>query len=260
MLNKHLTLEVLSNHQIAEDTYALTLSAPPEILREFVPGQFAHIELPGEDESRLLRRPISVNYVDFARSTLHFAYLLVGAGTRRLSKTAAGEKLDVLAPLGHGFQVEERHKRIWLVGGGIGIAPLYSLFDCYKDREYTAFLGYKSAKYAYEIEAFRRSCREVFVTSDDGTLGEEGFVTDVLARELRKGKPDLILSCGPTPMFRALKAVWEEAGGDIETQVSLEQHMGCGTGGCYTCTALVAGSMKRVCVDGPVFPIQEVSV
>ncbi len=259
MIEKHIFSRVISNEKIARDTYVMVLTANDDIMTYFRPGQFAHIKLPAS-ASRLLRRPISVNYADYAEKTLHFAYLITGEGTKRLSHCAAGDQLDILAPLGQGFKVKDNHRKIWLVGGGIGIAPLLTLGNFYKDREYSAFLGYKSREYAYQTADFENFCKHVFIASDDGTIGERDFVTTVLQKQLEKEKPDLILSCGPLPMFRALKKVWEQAGADVDTQVSMEQHMGCGVGGCYTCTCMVAGSMKRVCIDGPVFDIREVAL
>lgn len=259
MIKKHDICRVASLEPLAKDTYALTLKVNGDMLKYFRPGQFAHIRLPHAGEY-LLRRPISVNTIDREAETMRFAFLIQGEGTRRLSQCRPGDELDILAPLGQGFKVKESHQKIWLVGGGIGIAPLLSLRDTVPGREYTAFLGYKSREYAYERKEFEGFCKAVHVTSDDGSIGEKNFVTEALRRELEKEKPDVILSCGPLPMFRSLKRVWEEDGKNVETQVSMEQHMGCGTGGCYTCTCMVAGAMKRVCMDGPVFDIREVEL
>ena len=256
---KHYEAEVLENKQIAKNTFLLTLAAHDDTIKFFRPGQFAHIKIPNSD-AMLLRRPISINRLDVDRKQMQFAYLLMGKGTRRLSQIPPEERLDILAPMGQGFKIRENHKKIYMVGGGIGIAPLLSVADYYQDRSFTAFLGYKSADYAYQTKEFGALCDKVVITSDDGTIGAKGFVTDALKEELKREKPDLIISCGPPPMFRALKKVWKEVSPEVETQVSMEQHMGCGAGGCYTCTCMVAGSMKRVCMDGPVFDIREVEL
>lgn len=257
-MEKQCFAEVIENKPIAQKTYLLTVRVTDEMVRLFVPGQFAHIKVPHSD-SRLLRRPISIHAVEESEATMQFAYLVQGEGTQRIAASVPGDALDILAPLGNGFAIRPEHKKIWLVGGGIGIAPLYSLKNAYPDRSYRAFLGYKSSEYIYETERFEAFCASTAILTDDGSAGEKGFVTDALARALEKEKPDVILACGPTPMFRSLRAVWEKCG-RVETQISMEQHMGCGVGGCYTCTCGVGGKMKRVCVDGPVFDIGEVEL
>lgn len=257
-MQRHFTGTVASNMQIAKDTFLMAIETPEEIVGAVRPGQFIHIAVPSPD-GQILRRPISVNYVDRAAGTIQIAYAVVGGGTERLSQCKSGTALDILGPLGKGFVLGPGHQVVWLVGGGIGCAPLLSLAED-RGRVYTAFLGFRSYAYAYETEAFEGFCKKVLVSSDDGTMGHRGFVTDLVRKRLEVEKPNVILACGPTPMLRALKEVWQEAGGDIEVQVSLEQRMGCGTGGCYTCTCAVAGSMKRVCKDGPVFDISEVSL
>ncbi len=257
-MERHFTGTVASNSQIARDTFLMAIQLPREVALAVRPGQFIHIAVPSSD-ARILRRPISVNYVDRAAGTVHIAYAVVGGGTELLSRCGAGTKLDIVGPLGKGFVLRPEHKTVWLVGGGIGCAPLLTLAED-RQRAYTAFLGFKSEEYAYETDAFERFCKKVLVSTDDGSMGAHCFVTDLVKRRLEAEKPSVILACGPTPMLRALKQVWQEAGGDMEVQVSLEQRMGCGTGGCYTCTCAVGGSMKRVCTDGPVFDISEVAL
>ena len=138
MIKKHFTEKVLANELIAQNTYLMRLTCTEDFLRIYRPGQFAHIEIP-HAKDLLLRRPISINYVDFEKKEVHLAYNAVGKGTRLLSLVRAGDMLDVLMPLGNGFQLAGDMKRVWLVGGGIGIAPLKSLYCKYPDREYTAF-------------------------------------------------------------------------------------------------------------------------
>ena len=128
MIKKHDICRVASLEPLAKDTYALTLKVNGDMLKYFRPGQFAHIRLPHAGE-HLLRRPISVNTIDREAGTMRFAFLTQGEGTRRLSQCRPGDELDILAPLGQGFKVKESHQKIWLVGGGIGIAPLLSLLD-----------------------------------------------------------------------------------------------------------------------------------
>ena len=256
MIKKQFAERVLENRLIAENTYLMRLTCAEEVIRLFRPGQFAHIEIPNAGEL-LLRRPISINYVDSAKKEVHLAYNVVGKGTERLSYVHPNDVIDVLMPLGNGFQLTDSMKKVWLVGGGIGIAPLKSLTCKYPDREYTAFLGYRSKSCVYEVkdlEAFAKT----YVTTDDGSYCRKGFCTDVLLEEIEKsGAPDVILACGPHLFFRSLARVVEKIGG-IPAFVSLEQRMGCGTGGCATCVCKVGGKHKKVCLQGPVFPIREV--
>ncbi len=251
-MKKHYVETVISNDLIAANTYLLKLTCEEAFLRWFRPGQFAHIEIPHAKES-LLRRPISINSVDEQKKQVHIAYNAVGKGTRLLTLVKPGDTLDLLMPLGNGFNIREDMKKIWLVGGGIGCAPLKSVMDKYPDREYKAFLGYRTRDAVYEEKDFAAGA-EVFLSTDDGTYGICGFCTNALANELKKEQPDVILACGPHLFFKSLaKNV-----GDVPTQVSLEQHMGCGTGGCTTCVCKVGGEYKRVCMQGPVFDIREV--
>ncbi len=253
MIKKHFTEQVLANDLIAQNTYLMKLTCTEDFLRLYRPGQFAHIEIPNAKEL-LLRRPISINYVDFGKKEVHLAYNTVGKGTKLLSLVRAGDTLDVLMPLGNGFQLADNMKKVWLVGGGIGIAPLKSLYCKYPDREYTAFLGYRNREYVYEAHDFELFAK-THITTDDGSYCTRGFCTDVLRAELEEsGPPDVILACGPHVFFKSLA----RAAGDIPTFVSLEQHMGCGTGGCATCVCKVGGQYKKVCLQGPVFDIREV--
>ncbi|MDL2236679.1 dihydroorotate dehydrogenase electron transfer subunit [Christensenellaceae bacterium OttesenSCG-928-K19] len=251
-MKKHYSEKVLSNELIAQNTYLLKITCEDEFLKWFRPGQFVHIQIPAANEL-LLRRPISINYVDYEKRQVHIAYYVVGKGTRLLSQVRPGDILDVLMPLGNGFSITSSMQKIWLVGGGIGNAPLKSMFSKYMDREYKAFLGFRCEDAVYQ-EADFCEYAATCVTTDDGSYGGCGFCTDVLKEELAKDTPDVILACGPMPLFKTLASIV----GDIPTQVSMEQHMGCGTGGCATCVCGIGGENKRVCLEGPVFDIKEV--
>lgn len=256
MIKKHFLEQVLENKLIAENTYLMKLTCTDEFIRIFRPGQFAHIEIPNAREL-LMRRPISINYVDIEKKEVHLAYNVVGKGTRILAGVRPEEKIDLLMPLGNGFQLTDEMKKVWMIGGGIGIAPLKSLICKYSDRDYTAFLGYRNRTCIYEVSDFEQFAK-TFVTTDDGSYGIKGFCTDVLKDEMEKnGAPDVILACGPHLFFRSLARVTESIPG-LPVFVSLEQRMGCGTGGCATCVCKVGGKHQKVCLQGPVFPIREV--
>lgn len=252
VIEKHFTVEVRENVPIAANTYLMTMECPDGLSKFFRAGQFMHIEIPGSGEL-LMRRPISINWVDAQKKEILIAYSVMGKGTARLTGVLPGQELDILAPLGNGFMVKPDMKKIWLVGGGIGCAPLRSLYAKFPDREYKAFLGFRSAECVYQ-EAEFSAFADVHISTDDGSCGFNGFCTQLLQRELEKDRPDVILSCGPAPFFKALSKVI----GDVPTQVSLEQRMGCGTGGCATCSCGINGEYKRICVQGPVFDIKEV--
>lgn len=250
---KRTEARVESNRLIADNAYKMVMHVERDIVDAAKPGQFIHIDVPGSD-SRILRRPISINYMDGDR--LAIVYAVVGDGTRRLTSVREGEKLDILAPLGNGFAVDNDAKKVWIVGGGIGVAPMLFAARAFADREIEAFLGYRTRTAIYETELFDEVCKCVTVTTDDLTLGKHRFVTEPIKERLQTERPDVILACGPLPMFRALK----EAVQDVPLYLSMEQRMGCGMGGCYTCTCKTKNGMKRVCKDGPVFRAEEVEL
>jgi dihydroorotate dehydrogenase electron transfer subunit len=256
MLNKNSILAVAENVQIAKDIYQMKLAVDRESLKFYRPGQFLHIKVPGAQEL-LLRRPISVNDYNVDEGWIQIAYLVIGEGTRRLALLREGDRVDVLFPLGNSFKLEENQKKVFLVGGGIGIAPLLSVTTYYPDREYTALLGYRAREYVYQIEEFEKKA-SVFVTTDNGSYGQKGFATDLLAERIAADRPDVIFSCGPHCFFESLKKSVEGTG--IPTYASLEQRMGCGTGGCSVCVCAIAGENKRICVEGPVFDLAEVEL
>lgn len=252
MIQKQYIETVVSNEPVAQSTWRIVITCSDEFLKLFRPGQFAHIKIPRAEEL-LLRRPISISHVDRERKQVHMVYGLVGKGTTLLSQLAVGETLDVLMPLGNGYRVTDDMKKIWVIGGGMGVAPLRSLPARYPDREYTAFLGFRSKDFMYSLEEFEKFA-DTIVMTDDGTCGKKGFCTEALAERLETDRPDVILACGPLVFFKTLARV----AGDVPVQVSMEQHMGCGVGGCATCVCKIGGEYRRVCVEGPVFDIREV--
>lgn len=248
---KQLMGTLLDNQRLNREMFLMTIGLPESELAAFEPGQFVHVATPGEDQ--VLRRPISI--YDVTDSALLLAVQIKGEGTRRLSALAPGAPVDLLAPLGHGFILPEGAKRIFLVGGGVGCAPLLYTAKRFSSASACAFLGYRSREVAYGLEAFQALC-ETCVVSDDGSIGRKGLVTEPLMERLAAGDtPDMIYACGPAPMLRALKAQLPER---VPCQVSLEERMGCGVGGCLVCVCKTQKGYKRVCQDGPVFDIREV--
>lgn len=255
---KNITATVVLNEPLAEGIFRLVLYCPDADLLHFVPGQFAHVRIPVHDEL-LLGRPLSINAVDTKENTVTLICRVSGKGTLALSQTQEGALLGAILPVGRGFYLQNTDKKIFLVGGGVGIAPLPSVIRRWPEKQYEAFLGYRSRNVSYAVDEFS-GCDAVHIASEDGSIGEFGMVTDLLNKRLEKAIPDVILACGPAPMLRELKRIVEAAG--LSCQVSLEQRMCCGFGACAACVCGVhtpqGPDYKRVCVEGPVFDIREV--
>lgn len=256
---KNVKAAIVANSKIAKGIYELVLSCPEADLVHFVPGQFANIEVSNRQDL-ILKRPISINRVDTEKQTVTLIYQAVGKGTIALTQQEVGTEMKAILPVGRGFNLSSDHKKVFLVGGGVGIAPLFSVTQRWPDKSYEAYLGYRGADYTYLIDDFNKECEEVFITSNDGTVGEKGFVTDILKERLNEVVPDMILACGPTPMLKALESVI----GELPAQVSMEERMGCGFGACAVCVCgiKVKGELeyKKVCVEGPVFDLAEVEL
>jgi len=184
---------------------------------------------------------------------LKIVFFAKGEGTKWLSEKKSGF-LDIVGPLGTGFSLEGR--RILLVGGGVGVPPL--LFTAREATgQVSAILGFGFERNVILKDNFRDVCDQVFITTADGSVGEKGFVTDPLGRELATGKYDAVLACGPTPMLRAVAKLAMEH--DVACQVSMEERMACGVGACLGCIVpMENGENLRVCHDGPVFNATEV--
>ena len=154
---KNITAKIVSNKKIADCIYELVLYCPDADLKHFVPGQFAHIEIPNRADL-LLKRPISINKTDAKNMTVTLVYQLVGSGTYALCEAAAGTQIKSILPIGRGFNLTSAHKKVFLVGGGVGVAPLLPVTRKWADKAYEAYLGYRGAEYAYCIDDFKNSC------------------------------------------------------------------------------------------------------
>lgn len=233
-----MTLEAAN--PLTADTWELALSGDTSGIA--APGQFVNIELPG----RFLRRPVSVCAWD--EEALLLLVKEAGPGTGALVHSAPGTKFNVLTGLGNGFDAASGGERPVLAGGGIGAAPLYGLARrlIFLGKRPTAALGFRSAADAFYVESFAALGCDVFVATEDGSLGMKGFVTDCI-RHVRQA--DYVFACGPTPMLKAVHAMPQLRDG----QFSLEARMGCGFGACVGCTIQTRDGPMRVCRDGPVF-------
>lgn len=249
---REITATVLENKKIAEGIFSLTFASDEVIAVR--PGQFAMVGIDGFP----LRRPIAVCKAEGERITV--CYRLMGEGTKSLAGNySRGEKLSVLLPLGNGFYVSDREKRVAVVGGGVGIFPLISAIRAYcGEKEIYAFMGFRS-KSAICLQYEMQRARELVIATDDGSEGYHGTAVQAFMENIDGIEPDVVLSCGPLPMLRALKNAMTGRG--IPVYVSLEERMGCGVGACLACVCnLSDGSHARVCKDGPVFEISRISL
>ncbi len=249
-----LDLKVKAVERLSEKHVLLKLT-DENPLPEMLPGQFVEVRVDGSSTT-FLRRPISINFVDRQANELWLMVAMVGDGTRQLGQLHVGDSLNCVLPLGNGFTVQSDSialKKVLLVGGGVGVAPLLYLGAELKAQgcEVTFLLGGRSAKDVLELDLFNKYGR-VCVTTEDGTLGEQGFVTNhsVLVESF-----DKIFTCGPTPMMKAVARYAKEK--DIYCEASLENMMACGLGACLCCVEKTTEGNLCVCKDGPVFPISK---
>lgn len=251
--------KVISQEKIAADIYSMWIQTQ-EIGREARPGQF--ISVYTADKSKLLPRPISLCEIDRIGSTLRIVYRVTGTGTgtEELSRLAAGDPITILGPLGNGFPLEEaRGKRVFLMGGGIGIPPMIETGKQI-GTEVVTIAGYRDELFLTDE---MKKNGALYVATEDGSAGTKGNVMDAIrANHL---SADVIFACGPKPMLRAVKAYAEEQ--QIPCWVSMEERMACGIGACLACvcqsTDVDGHSLvhnKRVCKDGPVFLASEVEL
>ncbi|WP_050614713.1 dihydroorotate dehydrogenase electron transfer subunit [Bacillus testis] len=251
-------MTIISQQQIAQSIYELTLSGEL-VSRMGTPGQFVQLKI-GTGFEPLLRRPISICSIDKERGRVTLVYRAEGRGTSLLSQYGKGDTLNVLGPLGNGFNLEEAApgETALLVGGGIGVPPLYELGLRLAEKgvRVVTVLGFQSKEAVFYEKRFREFA-DVYIATADGTYGHRGFVTDVIKKE--KLSYDVLYACGPAAMLRAIENTYPGS----RVFLSLEERMGCGIGACYACVCKTKDerpglNYKKVCSDGPVFRAGEV--
>ena len=237
---KQRLFEIQSNEQIAKNVYRMQLAGDTAGI---LPGQFVNIRVQGQ----FLRRPISV--CNIADGILTIIYKVVGVGTEAMSHLPIGTKLDILTVLGNGYDLTKAGDAPLLVGGGVGVPPMYMLARQLREagKKVRVILGFNTKDDVFYEEEFRALGCDVTVTTVDGSHGVKGFVTNAL-----DGKQSYYYTCGPLPM---IKALIQAAGTNGE--VSMEERMGCGFGACMGCTIQTTKGPKRVCKEGPVFAASE---
>ena len=234
---------VLENAPLTDQVWKMRLSADTSAIT--APGQFVNIRLPG----LYLRRPISI--CDWDEESLTLIYKVVGKGTDAMTRIKPPHRLDLLVGLGNGYDTTKSGQKPLLLGGGVGVPPLYGLCKSLlgEGKDVTVILGFNAKEELFYEEEFKALGTKVFVTTVDGSYGEKGFVTDVM----KNLDYTYFYTCGPSPMFRAIEKTAVTSG-----QFSFEARMGCGFGACMGCSMETKSGAKRVCKDGPVFEREEI--
>jgi dihydroorotate dehydrogenase electron transfer subunit len=255
-MKKHqLDWKIKENSRL-NDNYCLLKSTAPIDMNEIEPGQFVQVRV-DNSSTTFLRRPISVHFVDTEKNELWLLIQIVGEGTQKLAELQAGDSLNLILPLGKGFSVPtelDQNTKLLLIGGGVGIAPLLHLGACLKKKGFSPIflLGARTENDLLQLEEFKKY-GEVHITTENGQLGEKGFVTNHSI--LLQGDADFIYTCGPKPMMVAVAKYAKEF--NIPCEVSLENLMACGIGACLCCVEKTTKGNICVCTEGPVFNINQ---
>ncbi len=241
---------IIDNVKLTNTAFKLSILSK-EIANIAKAGQFVHVKC----EGFFLRRPISIFNVDKDKDMLEIVFEVRGEGTEYLSKLKKGDKVDVMGSLGNGFTLKDKNTKALLVGGGIGTPPMYELAKHYKENALVV-LGFRNKEAIILKEEFEKTGAEVIICTDDGSYGHKGFVTDIVKE--RVSEVAVAYACGPHPMLKAVKALTA----NIETELSLEERMGCGVGACLVCVCETKknGEVHNSCIckEGPVFKAEEV--
>ena len=240
---KQSIFKITSNEKIARDIFKMTLAGDTSAIT--APGQFVNIKLDGF----FLRRPISV--CDCVGENLTLIYKTVGRGTEQMSRMKNGDELDLLTGLGNGYNTKISGGSPLLVGGGVGVPPMYMLCRelISEGKNVTVVLGFNSKDDVFYEDEFRALGADVHIATADGTYGTKGFVTDVI----KDMQYTFFYTCGPEPMFRAMHKMMKTPG-----QYSFEERMGCGFGACMGCSCKTLTGNKRICKEGPVMESEEI--
>jgi dihydroorotate dehydrogenase electron transfer subunit len=233
---------VIENSEIKSGIFKLSIEnihGNNEI--DIKPGQFYMLRCWERDP--LLSRPISI--CEVSNETLTFLYAALGRGTKLLSEVKSGDTIEVLGPLGNGFNPEAISGKIAIVAGGIGIAPMVQLVKELKNCSIDVYAGFR--KDVYAVEEMKQWVKDIYISTEDGSTGYKGYVTDLVTVD----KYDKVLCCGPEVMMEKVVKLCREKG--VPIYVSMEKHMACGVGACLVCTCKTKDGNKRTCKDGPVF-------
>lgn len=256
--------KLTKKEQLKQDIFKFSVYAP-SIVNNSKPGNFIEIKV-SEQTEPFLRRPISIYNLNREEGILEFIFQVKGKGTQILSKKNEGELIDIIGPLGYGTFKYEEYKNLAIIGGGIGVFPLYELAKCAKNdnKDVSTYLGFRNKDFVVLEDEFKNVSDELTITTDDGSYSEKGFAINYLERDIENEKIDSIFACGPLPMLKAVQKLAIEK--NIPCQISLEEKMACGVGVCLGCAVKTAKSPKdapeyiHVCKAGPVFNAQDVEI
>lgn len=236
-----------------------------EIVNIAKPGNFIEIRV-NDDIEPFLRRPISIYNMEKEKGILEFIFQVKGKGTTILSKRSEGELIDIVGPLGFGTFKYSSYENLAVIGGGIGVFPLYELAKNAKNenKNVNTYLGFRNKDLVVLEDEFKQVSTQLTITTDDGSYAQKGVAIDFLKKDIEDGKIDSIYACGPLPMLRAVRELAIEK--NIPCQISLEERMACGLGVCLGCAVKTAKSPKEapeywhVCKAGPVFQAKDVEI
>jgi dihydroorotate dehydrogenase electron transfer subunit len=250
---KHVAAEVRGKTELFPGIFCITAYAP-DIASTASPGQFVMVDC-GKDT--ILRRPISIHRIT-NKNELLLLFRNIGTGTNNMSQIKKGETVDLIGPLGNGFEISGSSKKLLLIAGGMGIAPLVFLAEkaLKQGKKVTVFLGTDTASQLYPRKLLPHGT-DLLIATEDGSKGKKGLITDFIPGII--DKYDQAFACGPVNMYKALTVLLESRGYQKQLQVSLEVRMGCGFGICYGCTIKTETGPKQVCKDGPVFNIKQIN-
>ena len=245
--------DIISNKKMTEsieyNIYSMIIDAPL-IAKIAKPGQFVHVKCDG----LTLRRPISIASAENGK--IQICYDVRGEGTAWLSGLKSGDKIDIIGPIGNGFDISDTSKKVLLAGGGIGIYPLYSVAQKYGANAFVV-LGFRTKNIITFEKEFKECGSNLYISTDDGSYGRKGFAIETVKEILDNNKIDIIMTCGPKIMMKGIALEAQKR--NIRCQVSMEERMACGVGACLACVCRIknngAFKNKRVCIDGPVFDI-----
>lgn len=256
--------KLLSKEEIIPGIFKFGIKAD-DIIKTAKPGNFIEIKVNNNIEP-FLRRPISIYNMNKEEGILEFIFQVKGKGTQILSERNVGELIDIIGPLGYGTFKYENYQNLAIIGGGIGIFPLYELAKLAKNdgKNVNTYLGFRNKEMLMLEEKFKEVSSKLSITTDDGSYGYKGFAIDLLKEDIERKKIDCIYACGPLPMLKKVQELSIEK--NIPCQISLEERMACGLGACLGCAVKVASSPSKapeywhVCKAGPVFQATDVEI
>lgn len=255
-------VELVKKEQIKSDIYKYSVKSD-EMANQAKPGQFLEIRVTDSIEP-FLRRPISIHNVKKDEGIIEFIFQVKGKGTELLAERKEGELIDIIGPLGEGTFNTNGYEKIAIIGGGIGIFPLYELAKQAKEsgKNVNMYLGFRNKDFVILENEYKEVANNFTLATDDGSYGKNGFAINFLKDDISKNPVDCIYACGPLPMLKAVQALAKEK--NISCQLSLEERMGCGMGVCIGCAVKykteTEDTFKRVCREGPVFDANTVEI